>query len=186
MTNVTFMTGNQHKADYLQRLLGVEIAHKKVDLDELQSTDLHEIIEHKVRQAHAIIGAPVLVEDVSLEFKALGNLPGPFIKFFVESRDGLEHLCRMLDGLDERRASAKCTFGYFDGRNVVFFDGELAGEIAMHPRGENGFGWDKIFCPEGYGGRTRAELSVEEDETTYQTIKPFAQLKDFIKNGYTN
>lgn len=184
MTTVTFMTGNKHKADYLERLLGVNIAHKKVDVDELQSTDLHEIIEHKVRQAYAIVGTPVLVEDVSLEFTALGNLPGPFIKFFVESADGLEHLCRMLDGFDDRRATAKCTFGYFDGEKVVFFDGELSGEIAKHPRGEGGFGWDKIFCPEGYGGRTRAELLANEDETTYQIIKPFAQLKAFLKDTH--
>ena len=51
MTATTFITGNQNKADYLARLLGMEIVHQKVDLDELQSTSLHEIVEHKVRQA---------------------------------------------------------------------------------------------------------------------------------------
>ena len=44
-----FITGNQHKADYLSRQLGVAIAHQKVELDELQSTDLHVIVEHKLR-----------------------------------------------------------------------------------------------------------------------------------------
>lgn len=178
---VTFITGNQNKADYLARLLGHDIAHQKVALDELQSTDLHTIVDHKVRQAYAAVGQPVLVEDVSLEFTALGALPGPFIKFFVENDDGLERLCRMLDGFTDRRAVARCTFGYFDGQTVSFFDGQLEGEIADLPRGEGGYGWDKIFCPTGYNGKTRAELSPEDDEATYQIIKPFAVLREFLQ-----
>lgn len=153
---LTFITGNQNKADHLAHHLSTEIAHHKVDLDEIQSVDLHAIVEHKVRQAYDIIKSPVLVEDVSLEFSALGALPGPFIKFFV-NESGLEACCRMLDGFDDRSATGRCTFGYFDGGQVHFFDGELAGQIAMSPRGENGFGWDKIFIPEG-SDVTRAEL----------------------------
>jgi len=61
----------------------------KIDLDELQSLDLRVIVEHKVRQAYEKVGGPVLVEDVSLEFLALGRIPGPFIKFF-EQEIGLE------------------------------------------------------------------------------------------------
>ncbi len=180
MTEVTFITGNQHKADYLAKLLGVELAHQKVALDELQSTDLHEIVEHKVRQAYGVVQGPVLVEDVSLEFTALGALPGPFIKFFVEADDGLEHLCRMLDGFTDRRAVARCSFGYFDGESVRFFDGQLEGTITDHPRGDGGYGWDKIFCPDGYDGKTRAELSTQDDEVTYRILKPFAALRDFL------
>mgnify|MGYP003619857813 CR=1 FL=1 len=46
-----FITGNQDKADYLARILGIELQHQKLDLDEIQSTSLEEIVEHKVRQA---------------------------------------------------------------------------------------------------------------------------------------
>src|SRR3989338_11344497 len=84
MKNITFITGNQNKADYLARYLGFPAYHKKLDLDELQSLDLKEIVEHKVRQAYEKIKSHVIVEDVSLEFEALGGLPGPFIRFFVE------------------------------------------------------------------------------------------------------
>lgn len=180
MRHATFITGNQSKADYLNRLLGVELPHQKVELDELQSTDLHVIVEHKARQAYERVGGPVLVEDVSLEFAALGNLPGAFIKFFVEADDGLEKLCRMLDGFTDRTARATCTFGYFDGNEMQFFDGGLGGVIAVHPTGENGYGWDRIFCPDSYNGRTRAELSPEDDAATYQQIKPFTLLREFF------
>lgn len=47
--NVTFITSNQHKADALARMLGLPLAHQAVDLMEIQSTSLEEIVEHKVR-----------------------------------------------------------------------------------------------------------------------------------------
>ncbi|MBB1579878.1 non-canonical purine NTP pyrophosphatase, partial [Candidatus Saccharibacteria bacterium] len=50
MKTVTFITGNPHKADYLSRMLGLPLKHRAVDLTEIQSTSLEEIVEHKVRQ----------------------------------------------------------------------------------------------------------------------------------------
>jgi non-canonical purine NTP pyrophosphatase (RdgB/HAM1 family) len=176
-----FITGNQDKADYLAQLLGVKLEHKKVELDEIQSTNLEEIVAHKVKQAYKIVQQPLLVEDVALSFKALSGLPGPFIKFFVDAPNGLEMLCRMLDGFSDRSARAECVYGYYDGNSIKLFRNGLNGTIAMNPRGENGFGWDKIYEPEGYEGRTRAELNVEEDAATYPSIKPFAELKQFLQ-----
>ena len=46
-----FITGNPGKAEYLSRQLGVELEHQKVELVEIQSTDLHEIVAHKLEQA---------------------------------------------------------------------------------------------------------------------------------------
>lgn len=179
MTNVTFITGNQNKADYLAKLLEIQIDHQKVDLDELQSLDLHEIVEHKVRQAYAAVGSPVLVEDVSLEFTALGTLPGPFIKFFIDSA-GDEACCRLLDSFDDRTATIRCTFGYYDGKKVEFFDSVMGGSISKEPRGENGYGFDRIFINEGYEV-TRAEMTPEENEQTYRDLmKPIAKVHDFL------
>lgn len=177
-----FITGNQHKADYLSQLLDIPLQHQKLSLDEIQSTSLEEIVEHKVRQAYEAVKQPVLVEDVALSFEALGGLPGPFVKFFVEAPNGLESLCRILDGFDDRTATASCVFGYYDGREVALFRGGMPGSIADSPRGDGGYGWDKIFCPDGYGGRTRAELNKEEDYATYVATKPIAELRAFLQN----
>jgi hypothetical protein len=57
--DVTFITGNQSKADYLAKYLGIPVKHVKLDLEELQSMDLHKIVEHKVRQAYEHIKSPV-------------------------------------------------------------------------------------------------------------------------------
>lgn len=177
MKDITFITGNQGKADYLAKYLGFPVKHVKLDLDEIQSLDLKQIVEHKVRQAYEEIKAPVIVEDVSLEFEALGRLPGPFIRFFVEEVP-FEEICSMLNG-KTRKAIARCTFGYYDGENLQLFEGKLDGEIAKNPAGENGFGWDRIFIPEGYEV-TRAQLGEEDDRKTYLQIKPFAELKEFL------
>ena len=177
MKEVTFITGNQNKADYMTKYLGHPVKHLKIDLDEIQSLDLKQIVEHKVKQAYKKVQSPVIVEDQSLEFEALGKLPGPFIRFFVDEVP-FETICSMLDG-KTRKATARCVIGYYDGKNLELFEGSLGGEIAESPAGDNGYGWDKIFIPEGYSV-TRAQLSEEDDQKTYLQIKPFAQLKSFL------
>src|SRR3989344_1261418 len=164
MKQVTFITGNQNKADYLARFLGFPVEHQKLDLDELQSLDLKEIVEHKVKQAFEQIRKPVIVEDVSLEFSALGRLPGTFIRFFVDEMP-FETICSLLDGKD-RKAIARCVFGYYDGEYLELFEGSMIGKIAEVPAGKNGFGWDRLFIPEGYT-MTRAEMGEEDDRKTY-------------------
>lgn len=180
MTHPVFITGNQNKADYLAKTLGIELEHQKIDLDEIQSVNPLEVVEHKVRQAYDIIQKPVLVEDVSLVFNALNGLPGPFIKFFVDAENGLENLCRMLDGFDDRSAYASVVYGYFDGEVLKLIPGRLAGAIAKSPRGDGGYGWDKIFEPEGYAGLTRAELSPEKDIESYNKLRDFDALRAFL------
>lgn len=177
MKDITFITGNQSKADYLAKYLGFPVLHEKVDLDEIQSLDLREIVEHKVKQAYERVNTPVIVEDVSLEFEALGKLPGPFIRFFVDTVP-FETICSMLNGLS-RKATARCVFGYYDGEQLEMFEGFMKGEIAERPAGENGYGWDKLFIPEGYSV-TRAGLDEEDDKKTYLQIKPFESLKQFL------
>ena len=176
---ITFITGNQSKADYLARYLGYPVDHHKLDLDEIQSLDLKEIVGHKVKQAFAVIKTPVIVEDVALEFHAWGRLPGPFIKFFLEEMS-FEDICSLLEG-KQRTATARCVFGYFDGARLELLESSLEGKVPNKPSGENGFGWDKIFIPEGYQV-TRASLGEEDDRKTYLRIKPFERLKTFLES----
>jgi non-canonical purine NTP pyrophosphatase (RdgB/HAM1 family) len=180
----TFISGNQNKIDYLSKSLGMTLAHQKIDLDEIQSADPKVVIEHKVRQAYALIKKPVLVEDTSLSFTALNTLPGPFVKFFVDAENGLENMCRMLDGFSDRSAYGSVIYGYFDGSDLHFFEGRLNGHIADHPRGNGGYGWDKIFIPEGYGGLTRAELSPEHDLESYNKLRDTNGLQNFLTSGH--
>ncbi len=177
MKNITFITGNQNKADYLAKYLGFSVKHQKLDLDEIQSLDLNEIVTHKAKQAFEKIHSPVLVEDTSLEFVALGRLPGPFIRFFVDEIS-FDDICNLLNDKD-RGAITRSVIGYYDGKNLRLFEGSMKGEIATEPRGNGGFGWDKIFIPEGYS-ITRAQMNEADDRKTYLQIKPLEQLKQFL------
>ncbi len=178
MKQVTFITGNQGKADYLAKYLSVPVEHIKLDLDEIQSLELKEVVHHKVREAYKKVGKPVLVEDVSLEFSNLGKLPGPLIKWFLEELTS-EQLCRLADGGD-RKATGRCMFGYFDGTEEMYFQGELHGTITQHPSGVGGFGWDQIFIPDGHSV-TRAELNESDYEKVYRQIRPIEKLKNYVE-----
>ena len=181
MTDVVFVTGNANKAANFSRQMGMEIAHASAELDEIQTTDHQELVEHKVRQAYAQLGQPVLVEDVFFSFEAWGKLPGPFVKFFVDADDGVEKMCRMLDGFTNRRATASCMFGYYDGEKLEFFESSLPGEITDHPRGHGGYGFDRIFMPEGFDGKTAAEIGEVEYDRYYALVKPFGKVRTYLR-----
>jgi non-canonical purine NTP pyrophosphatase (RdgB/HAM1 family) len=144
---ITFVTGNPHKAAQLEIHLGHPVAHVKLELDEIQSLSLEEVVEHKVREAYAQVGSPVLVEDTALVFHAKGRLPGPFIKWYLQELDNAG-LCNELGEDDDRSATASVVFGYYDGQQVRMYRSDKNGHIAMMPMGERGFGWDPVFVPE--------------------------------------
>jgi non-canonical purine NTP pyrophosphatase (RdgB/HAM1 family) len=165
---ITFITGNAKKAEQLAWHLHVPMKHRKLDLVEIQSLDLREVVEDKARRAYEAVGAPVLVEDTSLVFNALGRLPGPLIKWFLKELD-IEGLCRLLDGYTDRTALAKVLFGYFDGVTLQTFEGSWPGTIAAKPQGEQGFGWDPIFIPtsdDNPDNKTWGEMTMEEQVST--------------------
>lgn len=178
MQTVTFITGNQKKAEYLEKYLWFPIQHIKLDLDEIQSLDLKEIVEHKVRQAYEKIRKPVLVEDASLECTSLGRLPWTFIKFFIEEL-WLQWICELF--WDKPRWAISSTmYAYYDGTRFEFFVASHPWTIAQSPRGETGYGWDKIYEPAGYNGKTRAELDEDEHMQNYLQIKPLEKVREFL------
>ena len=176
---LTFVTGNPSKAEQLGLHLHMEVMHKKLDLDEIQSVSLEEIVKHKVMEAYKHIQGPVLVEDTSLVFEALGRLPGPLIKWFLQELDN-EGLCNLLSGFESRKAIAEVLFGYYDGIIFKTFKGEIKGSIAETPRGERGFGWDPIFIPEGQE-KTWGEMTMDEQIATSMRRQALQKLARFLK-----
>ncbi len=174
------MTGNQHKADQYARLLDMDLAHQKVDLDEIQSADIREVALHKINQAYEKINQPVIIDDFGFCIEALNDLPGPFTKYFVTPSDGLEKLCRITDVLKSRNAKIQCALAYKDDERTEVFVGELPGKVSDQPRGQLGIDTDMIFEPEGYGGRTRAELNQREYDEVYLKVRPIAELREFL------
>ena len=178
MDDIVFITGNQHKADYLAKWLGIPIEHQKVDLTEIQSLDLRQVVADKAEKAYAIVMRPVLVEDIALSFDALGKLPGTFIKWFL-AEIGNEGLCRLADGLPSRAATASSYYCLYDGKEFHFFESSMKGSIALHPRGDRGFGWDPIFIREGMT-KTRGELDDAEQAATSMRTDVYTQIRAFL------
>lgn len=177
METITLVTGNTGKVREVRRYLGETIEHVDLDLPEIQSLDPREIVREKAWHAFRELGRPVLVEDVSFVFHALGKIPGTLIKWF-ESELGHEGLCRLVDGKD-RSCVAMVTYGYCDGQEVTFAEGEMCGTVAEHPRGGNSFGWGGVFIPKGEM-RTYAELSEEEQTRVSMRREALEKLKSFL------
>jgi len=180
MIGVVYVTGNPHKAKYFERMIKMDIPHKSFDVDEIQSTSILEIVEHKARQAYELAKCPVIVEDTKLSFKVLGALPGPLIKWFLQEL-GAKGLCSLLDGYNDRTAFAGAVIAYFDGTNLEIFERELQGTIAKEPsKNDTGFGWNVIFIPKG-SKITLADMSELEFEKYYAKIKPFDEVANFLE-----
>lgn len=178
MKEFVFITGNQHKADYLRKWLKMPVEHHKLDLEEIQSLDLRAIAEHKARQAYAILQKPVLVEDVGLTFDAMGRLPGPLVKWFLEDM-GVEGMCELANKLPHQKARAAIMYAYYDGADVVFFGNEVTGHIAPEPRGTHGFGWNSIFIPHT-SGKTYAEMTDDEVRPHSVRAQIIEKLRAFL------
>ncbi len=174
---ITLITGNAGKAEEVSRYLGMDIDHQSIDLEEIQSLNLEEIVKSKAMSAYAKIKAPVLVEDVALVFHSMGKLPGPFIKWFRKELTN-EGLCRLLDGKDRKCTSTVC-YGFCDGEDVKFFEGTMEGLVSDSPRGDNSFGWGPIFIPDGFQ-KTYAELSNEEQASVAMRNKALKKFRDFL------
>jgi inosine triphosphate pyrophosphatase len=160
MQVITIVTGNPGKVRELEALAEGKLSFvmHNLDIDEIQSLDLHKIIEHKAKEAFARLNTPVIVDDVSAELSALGGLPGPFIKYFNQKL-GNDALYKLSDEND-RSVTIKCLAAYYDGRQLLVGLGEVTGRL-VKPRGSNGFGFDACIVPDGQE-RTMAELDPAE------------------------
>ncbi len=112
---VTFVTGNAGKLREMLAVAGdaLPLRSEPVDLPELQGTP-EEIACAKSSTAAKRLKGAALVEDTCLAFEALGGMPGPYVKWFLDAV-GAKGLHTLLAGFDNKRASAICTFGYCPG-----------------------------------------------------------------------
>lgn len=182
MKSLTFITGNAGKAEQLSRYLSFPVPHQKLDIPEIQSLDLEEVATEKARAAYQLLGTPVLVEDTSLTFEALNGLPGPLIKWFLESI-GNEGLTNLLVGYTNRAALAETCFALCDETGVHLFKASTKGTIALIPRAVRVFGWDPIFIPDG-SKRTWAEMDKEEQAKFSMRRLAIEKLQVFLEENY--
>ncbi len=191
--NILFLTGNEHKLEEAKAILqGHDVEGGDLDLPEIQSLDPEAIIREKLEAARKLLAedarsaerneeAALMVEDVSAYVGNTG-LPGPFIKFFIETlgREGMVRFCRAF-GTD--RWTVHCHIGLLlpDKEGPMFFEGVVEGRV-VDPRGESGFGFDPIFVPDGHA-KTYAEMDAAEKNAISHRRKALERLETCLKDN---
>ena len=173
-----FLTGNKNKLSEAKDIMGdkFQIENKKVDLPEIQSTSVEEVITEKLKEAYKIVKKPVFCEDTGFHIKNMNNFPGALIKFYSEHL-GNKGITKFNGG---SKAYAETVIGYHDGKKIHFFKGKIDGTIPKKPKGK-GFGWDPIFIPKGYN-KSFAEISQEEKNKISMRAKAFKKFKKHFSN----
>jgi non-canonical purine NTP pyrophosphatase (RdgB/HAM1 family) len=172
MIQLLLATRNQHKTREFAQLLGRNFTVR----DLTSKSDVPAIVESGATfEENAALKALtiskifpndiVVADDSGLEVEALGGAPGIFsARYAGESESdprNVEKLLRELQDARGRSARFYCVIALAKNRELMTtVAGEVAGTITKSPRGENGFGYDPIFVPNGFS-ETFAELTSE-------------------------
>ncbi len=143
-----FVTGNHNKLLEAERILGFRPESAPIDLPEIQSLDLREVVEAKADEAWRRLRRPLVVEETGLELAAMNGFPGPLVKWMLEAVGPLG-IARAAHGLNDPRVTARCLLLYVDGDRRLIGEGATEGQLILEPEGTGGFGWDPVFVPDG-------------------------------------
>jgi XTP/dITP diphosphohydrolase len=173
-----FITSNKGKLREIRELLGVDIKSKSIDIEEIQGIEAEKVAVDKAKRAYAMIKKPIMIEDTALYINALNGFPGALIKF-MEIAVGYGGICRMLRPYKDKRATAEACIVLYDGKRLKIFSGRAHGSISDRIRGNDGFGFDSIFIPDGYS-RTFAEMGTSEKNKVSHRMKAVLKLKKYL------
>ena len=193
---IIFATGNKNKMTEIRQILrdlGMEILSMKeagVDIDIVEDGKSFE--ENAMIKASAIAELPevramdaiVLADDSGLEVDYLHKKPGIYSARFIGEDISYDiknqAILDLLAGVpkEERTARFVCSIAAVlpDGRELVTRE-TMEGYIGDKIAGENGFGYDPIFCVEKYGCTT-AELSEEQKNEISHRGKALRAMKE--------
>jgi XTP/dITP diphosphohydrolase len=171
----------------LSEALDVELVPRPADVPEVVE-DGATLVDNARLKARALMratGTAAVADDTGLEVDALGGAPGVYAARYAGEdatyADNVDKLLRDLGSLGngggDRRARFKSiAFAVFPDGSEVWAEGVMEGTIAAAPRGDNGFGYDPVFEPDGGDGRTFAEMSAAEKDAMSHRGRAFRSL----------
>jgi XTP/dITP diphosphohydrolase len=187
---LVFATNNKNKILEVQQLLPASIEIISLEsigcFEEIPET-ADTIEENAIMKANYITekyGYNCFADDTGLEVEALNGEPGVYsARYAGEQRDADDNMNKLLNKLENsinRKAQFKTVIALNLNGKQQLFSGIASGEITLEKSGNQGFGYDPIFKPEGYD-LTFAQLSLQEKGIISHRGKATEQLIDFLK-----
>ncbi len=186
---IHYATGNFGKFEEAALILsrhelkrhGWQIVHTPLSLEEIQGSST-DIAKHKVREAYAHLQEPCMVDDVALYCPAIGQLPGPYIRSFLEAL-GDKGLWELLSHYEDRRCTVSCLIAFLQHaeQEPIIFEGTVTGTI-VEPRGVrkgSSLSWNPIVKPDGYF-HTFAEMTLEEMSLSSPRNKALVAMQNYL------
>lgn len=187
---LVFATNNKHKLDEVRKITSrhpVEIVSlADIDcFDEIPET-ADTLEGNALQKAHYIqekFGLNCFADDTGLEVEALNNAPGVYSARYAgpghDSEANMKKLLHEMEGMENRKARFRTVIALVWNGKTYTFDGIVNGTITTTKRGENGFGYDPIFIPEGYE-QTFAELGNDIKNQISHRAKAVEKLDEFL------
>ncbi len=175
---IYFITGNKNKYEEVKAIIP-QVEQLEIDLPEIQEIDAHKIIAAKLSEAFSHKqGIEFIVEDTSLYLDCLKGLPGPLIKWFLQTI-GDKGIYNLASKLGNTKAEARTIIGYARSpTDIHYFEGIVKGNVVT-PSAKGKFGWDRIFLPEGHK-KTYGEMTLEEKNEISMRRIAVNKLKEFL------
>jgi XTP/dITP diphosphohydrolase len=125
----------------------------------------------------------VFADDSGLEVEALDSAPGVYSARYAgipkNDTNNNKKLLEELKLVTDRKARFVTVITLIINGEVHYFEGEIKGTIAFEGRGNNGFGYDPLFIPQGYRS-TFAELDAEVKNTISHRANAVKKLIAFF------
>lgn len=150
-----------------------------------------ENAELKARGYAAQTGLRTIADDSGLEVEALGGKPGVYsARYAGESATDAEKIEKLLSELknfsaSERNARFVCAITIADENGETRFsaEGVCDGKIAFKPRGDNGFGYDPVFVPQGFE-QTFGELARDIKQEISHRARAMKKIIQYLSHKY--
>ncbi|MBR5606883.1 MAG: non-canonical purine NTP diphosphatase [Bacteroidaceae bacterium] len=192
-------TNNEHKLKEVRQILdykdilikGLEEVGCYDDIPETADT-LEGNALLKARYMYSHYGVDCFADDTGLDVEALDGQPGVFTARFGQmngygnSHDAdanMQCLLDKLQGKENRKARFRTVIALVCEGKEYIFEGIIEGEILTEKSGQEGFGYDPIFSPEGKG-ISFAEMSAEEKNQISHRGRAVEKLIAWLKKEY--
>jgi XTP/dITP diphosphohydrolase len=191
VTRFVLATHNAHKVEELRRILGERLGpHELIGYDGPEPVEdgatFAENALIKARAANAHTGLPAIADDSGISVDALGGAPGIHSARYAGTRVDGDNVAKLLDdlrGVTDRTAQFDCAAALVDGEYEHVEVGVWPGSVLEAPEGENGFGYDPVFRPDGLPGAS-ALLSADEKNAISHRARAFGALVKVLRERY--